>query len=789
LHEALALWLLLKLKLEEIAMSNTITGTGATTAVLGGLPAGNDPVQGGIGLGASVDHALAKMMSFKADTKEKIVAAKTEAANAHALPAIPARTSPVPPLAVPTKPTAPATMSESAIEAHCRDLLPANNDEIPGKLGQIQREIENPKTSPEMKNALQQLKTAITGDGVPVLNAAQTEALATLQRHRGGDFSTNLGDLQKRIDDPSTPPDLKKALGQIKNDPTFKLMLDTGRDGGGFRNCDGTVSNQDIDKLSQSPAMVKYDEQQAVVFAQNYIPSDADPSVKGVRAITENDAMRELYRYSDYLPGTLNEKELKKIVDGQGHGMKCPPQVIAAAQFMLGHPKSWSKITQDVGGKPSLDGSVARSTMLDNIGKDIYLTKDETSTIDTLDKNRKIFFNGDMSRDSLKKLSTDPKSSPEVVKAAKKLLDDPVLLGMLDNASAGHSYGSNKTADDGIICEHDLNDFMKKSKTKGKPQLTLPPTHPATSALALQAMADMKAGELDKPEEKKKKGQLKGDIFKKMASLFLKIAAGYEHFLSIALSALSKIPIIGELAAPLAMATEALAGGLDIANAAVQGKDVKKAAEMAALGIAGAAISIAVAPGAGAAVMKGVETVAMKVGTQAAVAGTEKGVVVGAEKVAITATEKAAATTGAKGTEKVAEGTASQGSKAVGKQETAAEAKTEAKKEANDELKKDAANTASDQANANHQQNGLVDTGAMFAGVQATRMAISLEERTRQQESLDRQREAKMKAEENLVGSSGQTRTVTSGGANNADLGTTATTSTVPAMTAGIKAA
>lgn len=725
-------------------MSTTITGTGASAAVLGGSATASDSVQGGVGLSPNVDQALNKMMSFKGNSTQNTAIARTEAAPLHMVPPSQVKTSPVPqPKASPkpAAPPAPSQMSQHDIEAHLKNLMPQNNDDVQLKTAQIQKEIDDPATPPELRSELVQFKNAVTGESRPVMNDRQMEVISTLQRHRG-DFPIKKEDLQKRIDDPKTPPDLKAALQQVKDDPTLGLMLDSTNQGGGFKNVDGCLSDRDLDRLGEGADMKGYNERKAKGYVQNYIPSDAGSSVVSARMMAENDALRELYLYSDNLPKHMDKESLQKIVDGTSHGAKMPPQVIAAAQFMLDHPQSWSKVAPG--------GSTSRSSMLDNISKNVFLTPDEDKTLKTIDKNRDTFTKDGMTRDSLQKLVDDPATKPDVKKAAQKMLSDPLIFGMLDNAKSGHGSSLTKSADDGKIANSDLDAFLKNSKTLGKKQPELPPVHTATTPSAKKAAADMKAGEVDDPDEKRKKGGQFTDFARKVGGTLLKIAAGFEHLASIALSALSKIPIIGEIAAPLAMATEAVAGGLDIANAGLQGKDVKKAAEMAALGIAGAAISIVVAPGAGAAVMKGVETVAMKVGSQAAIAGAEKGAITVAEKGAVTGVEKAAVTSAAKGADDVAEGAASQSTKAIGKSETSAEAKARAKKEANEELKDDVKNTALDQsmANNNQQQNVQVNGGADIASMQGIQISNNLAARAALQERLDKEQEKKAHAEE-----------------------------------------
>lgn len=567
----------------------------------------------------------------------------------------------------------PARMSAEEIQAHCSELMPSKKSKTKDALKNIEKEINDPATPPEMKQALVQLRDAIQGKK-PALNDSQMGALAILQRH-GDAFPIKDKDLQKKIDDPKTPPDLRQALMQLRDDPALHLMLDTGRKGGGANKADGNISARDMMALSESPAMKTFNAKKAETYTHNYIPSDADPSVGEGRDITENDAMRELYLYSDNLPKNLSKNTLQKIVDGDAGMKKCPPQVIAAAKFMLDHPDSWSKVTRP-------DGSVKRATLLDNIGKNVYLNAGEASALKTVDENRDVFLKGAMTRKSLQKLIDDPNATDANKQAAQKLLDDPLLYGMLDNAKGGHSSNATRTADDGKIGASDITAFLAQSTTKGKEPPPLPATHAATTPEAISAINDMAAGEVDDPALKKKKGGGVSDFFHKLGDVFLKVAATVLHVVAIGLSFLDKIPIIGELAIALSMAAEGAAGGLDVARTALNGGDVKHALKMVGLGVAGTALSAVALPGMGAAMVKGAEKIAEKTAVKAVEAGAEKGVIKAATKGAEKATEKSATalTTEAAG----------KGSEQVAKQSTAAAAKEEARDIAID--------TAADQA-------------------------------------------------------------------------------------------
>ena len=571
-----------------------------------------------------------------------------------------------------------AAIGNDAVQAHCRAFFPIKQGELDQTKTKIQQEIDDPSTPPDLKAGLQNLKSVMDGDS-PTFNNEQMGTISTLQRHRDA-FPIKMNEIQKKIDDPKTPPDLKAALEHVRDDPTLAIALDATNRGGGLSNSDGVLSDRDLDRLGELPAMKAFNESQAKNYVQNYIPSDADPSVKGARAMTANDAAREFYLYSDNLPGRLNREALKDIVDGQAKCKKCPPQVMAAAQFYRDHPAEWDKLTADGGlGKADSHGSVSRSHMLDNISKSVYLNANEKETLETLDKNRDVFFATGLTRDSLKKIVDDPNSKAPVKKAAEQLLADPLLFGMLDNGKKGHSTSLTKSADDGKIGEADLDAFMAHLTTKDKTQPELPPIHAAKTPAEKSALADMQAGQVDDPELKKEKGGGLLHFLRSAISPFLKIASTIEHALSIALSVLAKIPIIGIIAAPLSMAAEGMAGGMDILNAGIKGEDMKKAAIMAGVGIAGALVGLVVVGG-GAMLAK---TLASGI-EKTVVGATTKGVEKGAERGAT-----GGATAAAKDGSTTAAGS-------VAKKEGADQAEQQAAHEAKNEWKGDLKDTATE---------------------------------------------------------------------------------------------
>jgi type III secretion translocon protein HrpF len=437
---------------------------------------------------------------------------------------------------------------------------------------------------------------AASAENPDELTDDQIATLSVLDRHQGA-IKGSMADLQKQIDDPKTPPDLKQALQNLKNDPDLQSKLDAASNG----KHDDKFSPNDVTNLvKKNPAVQAYNDQQADGFEQNYIPSDnTDPNAQP-REIDANDAMREFYRYSDNLPKNLSPQDLQNIVDGTGGEGKMPPQVIAAAKYFLDNPSAWQTIAG-----PS--GKVSRGHMEDAISSHVSLNDDENATISTMQANQSTFFGGgNLTRDKLSQIANDPKNSPEVQAAAKQLLGDPMLFGMLDNGKHGNSGSFLHGADDGKIGGGDFSAWVKNSQTLGKPAPPTPPTHTPTAPADVAATQAMEAGEADQPDQKKEKG---GGLQKFLQGL-LHILSKIADVFSTVLSALAKIPGIGEIFAGASIAMEGVSGQLEVGAVAVGGgskTDIENAEKDAAIGLAGAAIGTVTVPGMGGAIVKGAE--------------------------------------------------------------------------------------------------------------------------------------------------------------------------------------
>ncbi|WCM24399.1 hypothetical protein NDK50_26670 [Paraburkholderia bryophila] len=437
---------------------------------------------------------------------------------------------------------------------------------------------------------------AASAENPDALTDDQIATLAVLDRHQGS-IKGSMADLQKQIDDPNTPPDLKQALQNLQNDPDLQSKLDAATNG----KHDGKFAPHDVTALvAKNPAVQAYNEQQADGFEQNYIPSDnTDPNAQP-REIDANDAMREFYRYSDNLPKNMSPQDLQNIVDGTEGAGKMPPQVIAAAKYFIDNPSAWQTIAGS-------SGKVSRGHMEDAISSHVSLNDDENATISTMQANQSTFFGGgNLTRDKLSQIAADPKNSPAVQAAAKQLLGDPMLFGMLDNGKHGNSGSFLHGADDGKISGGDFSAWVKNSQTLGKPAPPTPPTHTPTAPADIAATQAMEAGEADQPDQKKEKG---GGLQKFLQGL-LHVLSKIADVFSTVLSALAKIPGIGEIFAGASIAMEGVSGQLEVGAVAVGGgskADIENAEKDAAIGLAGAAIGTVTVPGMGGAIMKGAE--------------------------------------------------------------------------------------------------------------------------------------------------------------------------------------
>ena len=98
--------------------------------------------------------------------------------------------------------------------------------------------------------ALRSVIGAMQGDAQqavpPVQHEARLDAISTLERHEDafGKKGVNREDMERMVNDPKTPPDLKQALETVLSDPGLMDLLDRAAAKGG--SSDGKFKAADI---------------------------------------------------------------------------------------------------------------------------------------------------------------------------------------------------------------------------------------------------------------------------------------------------------------------------------------------------------------------------------------------------------------------------------------------------------------------------------------------------------------------------------------------------------------
>ncbi len=429
----------------------------------------------------------------------------------------------------------------------------------------------------------------ITWNGGTLTNA-ELQIVSVLNRHKDKcplDWKS-LGDL---ANDPSTPPDLKAAIEALQHDPELFYAIGSQGDG----RCGGKIKVGDLSGFSDHhPQVAAFQEQRARTYEQNYIPSDGtgngEPSV-----MTLTDALRELYRYSDNLPKNLSLADFRHIVDGNADIGKCPPQVLAAAQYFLDHPDQWKQL---YGG--SID-KVHKEDFLQVASSSMSLSRPELSTLNTINNNQDAFFgNGVLTREKLASMVDDKNLSPEVRKAASQLLSDPVLFGLMNNAITGYKthhkffdFGGGHTVDSGNISGNDFKQFFNNMSgaNRAAPQLK---THAAQTPAEQEATADMMNGVADQPDIKSPKKN--GGALMHALDDVLKVGSKLLDWTATAVGVLGFIPGLGELADLASMVMEAEAQAANLLHTAITGGNIKQALEEAGLSLAAQAVGCIAGP-------------------------------------------------------------------------------------------------------------------------------------------------------------------------------------------------
>ncbi|PPC63842.1 hypothetical protein C1Y41_04145 [Pantoea sp. ICBG 1758] len=308
-------------------------------------------------------------------------------------------------------------------------------------------------------------------------------------------------DLKKLADDPKTPPDMKKALDTLLSDPDMFSKIDQATPG----KVDGKLAANDIETIKKTPEFEAYSEQQAETYTHAYVPSDAPPGT-GAQEMTGNDAMRELYRYSQSLPKSLSLETMKAIANGSQPLDKCPPQVQAAAKYMADHPNEWAKYT----GMTDPKATESREALCDQASYNVKLTVQESDALNTLKNNEDVFFKkGGLTPKKLQHIADDDNQPQDVRDAAKLLLQpNSMLFSMLDNGK--HHAGGDffNKANDKNISKGDLDAFIAHGTNQIAPA---PKPADIETPDEMKARREMYDGQKTEPDEKKEMG---GGFFK-----------------------------------------------------------------------------------------------------------------------------------------------------------------------------------------------------------------------------------------------------------------------------------
>lgn len=338
------------------------------------------------------------------------------------------------------------------------------------------------------------------------------EVVSTLGRHEGLlKKAHDREGLEKIRDDESTPTDEKQALDTLLNNQDMFDSLDQAKKG----KTDGKISAEDVQKWQNDPQMKAYAEAKSEDYTHNYVPSDAAPG-SAPREMSGNDAMRELYLYSESLPKNIGPDTLENIANGSQNMDKAPPQVAAAAKYFTDHPDEWQQLVGNDKGKTS------RNKLCDKAAANVQLSPQENQALQTVKNNEDIFFKkGGIKPDKLADIANDTNNSQDVRDAANLLAQpNSMLFSMLDNGKHGAGGNLFNYANDKNISKGDIDAFIRKgSNTVAQPDKL---AAPATTLDELSAQEDMSVGQQTQPDEKKKQG---GGFFK-FLDIFTNVLSG-----------------------------------------------------------------------------------------------------------------------------------------------------------------------------------------------------------------------------------------------------------------------
>jgi type III secretion translocon protein HrpF len=342
----------------------------------------------------------------------------------------------------------------------------------------------------------------------------EVQTLRTLEGHmdRVPD-GLGLGSLDQMANDESLPQDLRDAYAYMRDHPELTTRIDNAAD---HNAVDGLVGHSDLRAIFSDPRLVEANREQATVYTANFVSSDATEDYAVPHDITMGDACREIYLYSDSLPDTLDQAGLQKLVD-KGADNKCPPQLRAAAQYLLDHPDDWAKLAPK--------GTVGRGELLNNVSQNINLRESEQAASDTVTSNPDQFTdgNGNITHDSLEATSKDTSKSQAVRDAATLMMTNTLLFGLMDNASKGYEAGRHNKTDDGVIGKDDIAAWKEKETKENRTPPPKPKPKPPTNRKEAQAQYDMMCGMQDDAAKKEVRGGRKNKLAAKILGIVGKV--------------------------------------------------------------------------------------------------------------------------------------------------------------------------------------------------------------------------------------------------------------------------
>ncbi|MBY3517480.1 nodulation protein NOLX [Rhizobium laguerreae] len=487
-----------------------------------------------------------------------------------------------------------------------RDLMPLDLNSVIKQLQQHPLDL----LSPQMRETIKALDEASQPSAIsapapvptsPVpsssitwsggtLTETELQIIAVLNRHKD-QCPLSWQSLADKANDPSTPPDLKAAIEGLQQDPELFYAIGSQTDG----RCGGKIAAKDLWGFSEHHSQVgEFQARQAQSYVQNYIPSDGTENGQP-QVMTVSDAMRELYRYSDYLPKNLSLTDFKQIVEGDAKTGKCPPQVIAAAQYFLNHPDAWRQL---YGG--AID-KVDKEDFLQVASSAMSLTKPELAALDTINKNQSIFFSsGDLTSEKLASMADDKGLNASVLKAASKLLSDPLLFGLLNNTITGYKsrhrffdFGGGHTVDSGNISNNDFRHFYNNMSAANS-TVHQTKTHVPKTPAEQDAVADMMIGVADQPNIKSSKKN--GGVFMHAADRLLRVGSEVLDWAATAVGLLCFVPALGQLADVVSMALETESQAANLLHTAISGGNMKRALGEVGVILGGQSLSFVAGP-------------------------------------------------------------------------------------------------------------------------------------------------------------------------------------------------